>query len=69
MSKELRLSLRNQPVGKEETPWLNGQRARFTKATQEASLEMKDTKLRHTARILKMNALVSEKLRDPHFQV
>jgi hypothetical protein len=69
MSHELRLSLRNQPVGKEETPWLEGQRARFAKAAHEVAIEMKDSKLRHTARVLKMNALVSAKLRNPDFQV
>ena len=62
MPKELRLYLRNQTVGREATPWLDGQRARFAKAAQEASLEMKDTKLRGTKRVLKFNALIKEKL-------
>lgn len=69
MSKEFRISLRNQLVGAESTPWLNGQRARFKKAAQEAAFEMQDTKLRHGARVVKFNALIQEKLKNPGFQV
>ncbi len=60
--KQLTRVLRNQPKGREATPWLNGQRERFGKAAQEAGKEMADTKLKGAARVKAFNQLVRQKL-------
>ena len=63
MSKELRLYLRNQSVGEEETPWLDDQRVRFTKAVKEAAQEI-NPKLKGATKVMALNRLVSQKLKS-----
>lgn len=65
MPKELQLVIRNQPKGREATPWLNPYRERFAKAAKEVAEEMKDTKLRGTARVKAFNARISQRLKAP----
>ena len=62
--KELRLSLRNQPVGKESTPWLDEHRQKFSQAAKEAAREMQDTPLRGAKRVRAFNQRVREKLSE-----
>ncbi|MBA7711714.1 hypothetical protein ES703_120680 [subsurface metagenome] len=62
MSKKLIIILKNQPVGREETPWLEPQRRKFTQVAKEVAEEMKDTKLRGAARVRAFNARMSQKL-------
>jgi len=64
MSKELKLILKEQPVGREETPWLDPQREKFTQAARECKEAFKDSKLRGAARIRKMNQWMSERLKS-----
>jgi len=63
MPKELKLILKEQPVGKEETPWLDPQREKFARVARECKEAFKDSKLRGAAKIRKMNAWMSERLK------
>jgi len=62
--KVLKLILRETPVGRKETPWLEPQRERFAKAAREVAQELKDSKLKGAAKIYAMNHLMSQKLKD-----
>lgn len=64
MGKRLILSLRNQPCGKETTPWLDEHRERFAKAAKAASQELKGKNLKGANKVRAFNALVSEKLKN-----
>lgn len=64
MAKELKLVLRETPIGRESTPWLDPQREKFTRAAREVAQELKGSKLRGAAKIHAMNRLMSEKLRS-----
>lgn len=63
MTKELKLILKEQPVGREETPWLDPQRKRFAQVAKEVAEEMKDTNLKGAARVRAFNARISQKLK------
>jgi len=64
MGKELRLILKEQPVGREETPWLDPQREKFTRVARECKEAFKDSKLRGAAKIMAMNRWMSERLKS-----
>lgn len=64
MSKELKLILKEQPVGREETPWLDPQRDKFAKVARECKEAFKDSKLKGATKIQAMNAWMSERLRS-----
>jgi hypothetical protein len=62
MGSELQLVIRNQPKGREATPWLEPYRERFSQAAKEAAAELKGTKLKGEARVRAFNNLIKEKL-------
>jgi lysophospholipase L1-like esterase len=64
MSKKLKIILRNTPIGRKETPWLEPYREKFAKAAKEIAAELKDTKLKGTDRIRAFNARMSQKLKE-----
>ncbi len=64
MPKVLKLILRETPIGREESPWLEPQRERFAQAAREVAQELKDSKLKGAAKIHAMNHLMSQKLKD-----
>lgn len=64
MSKELKLILKEQPVGREETPWLDPQRNKFAKVARECKEAFKDSKLKGATKIQTMNAWMSERLKS-----
>jgi len=64
MAKELKLFLKEQPTGREETPWLEPQREKFAQAARECKEAFKDSKLRGAARVLAMNRWMSERLKS-----
>jgi len=64
MSKELKIILRETPIGREETPWLDPQRERFAQVARECKEAFKDSKLKGAAKILAMNRFVSERLKS-----
>ena len=64
MPKELKLILKEQPVGREETPWLEPQREKFTRVARECKEAFKDSKLKGAAKITAMNAWMSKRLRS-----
>ena len=64
MSKELKIILKEQPVGREETPWLDPQREKFARVAKECKEAFKDSKLRGAAKVLAMNAWMSERLKS-----
>lgn len=63
MSKELKLILRDTPIGLPPTPKQLAQRERFARAAKEVAEEMKDTKLKGAARVKAFNARISQKLK------
>jgi len=63
MSKQLKIILKNQPVGRDATPWLEPQREKFAKAAKEAAQELKDSRLKGAARVRSFNARISQKLK------
>ena len=63
MAKELQLILKEQPVGWEETPWLEPQREKFAQVAKEMKEAFKDSKLKGAAKIRAMNAWMSERLK------
>lgn len=64
MPKELKLILRNQPIGLPPTPKQSEHREKFAKASKEAADSMRDNpalfKLDGAARVMAFNRLVSE---------
>ena len=64
MSKELKLILKEQLVGREETPWLDPQREKFAQVVKECKEAFKDSRLRGAAKIIAMNAWMSERLKS-----
>ena len=64
MAKELKLILKEQPVGREETPWLDPQREKFALVAGECKEAFKDSKLRGAAKIMAMNRWMSERLKS-----
>lgn len=63
MSKPLKIIIKAQPTGREETPWLDGQREKFAKVAKECKEAFKDSKLKGTAKILAMNEFMSRHLK------
>jgi len=63
MSKQLKIILKRQPTGREETPWLDPQRERFARAAKEVAKELKDSGLKGAARVRTFNARMSQKLK------
>ena len=64
MAKELKIILKEQTVGREETPWLDPQREKFTQVAKECKGAFKDSKLRGAAKIRAMNQFMSERLKS-----
>jgi len=65
MPKELKIILRETPVGLPPTPKQSAQRERFAQATREVADEMKGTKLKGAARVRAFNTRVSQRLLEP----
>ena len=65
MPRELKLILRETPTGREETPWLDPQRDKFTRVARECKEKFKDSKLKGEAKIRAMNAFMSRRLQKP----
>ena len=65
MPKELKIILRETPVGLTPTPKQSAQRERFAQAAIEVAGEMKDTKLKGAAKVRAFNARVSQRLLEP----
>lgn len=63
MSKQLKIILKNQPVGRDATPWLEPQREKFAKAAKEAAQELKDSRLKGAAKVRAFNSRMREKLK------
>ncbi len=63
MPKVLKLILKEQTVGREETPWLEPQREKFTQVARECKEAFKDSKLRGAAKIRAMNQFMSDRLK------
>jgi len=64
MPKELKLILKEQPVGRESTPWLDPQREKFTRVARECKEAFKNSKLKGADKIRAMNAWMSERLKS-----
>ncbi len=64
MAKELRLILKEQPVGRGETPWLDPQRDKFAQVAKECKEFFKDSKLKGAAKIIAMNAWMADRLKS-----
>lgn len=64
MHKELKIILRETPVGVPPTAKQAEQRKKFAQATREVAGEMKDTKLKGAARVRAFNARISQRLRS-----
>jgi hypothetical protein len=64
MTKELKIILRETPIGREETPWLDPQRERFAQVARECKEAFKDSKLKGAAKIIAMNRFMSERLKS-----
>ncbi|MBA7652121.1 hypothetical protein ES703_59950 [subsurface metagenome] len=64
MGKELRLILKEQPLGREATPWLDPQREKFAQVAKECSQAFRHSKLRGAAKIMGMNRWMSERLKS-----
>ncbi|GAI95068.1 unnamed protein product [marine sediment metagenome] len=64
MSKELKLILKEQPVGREETSWLDPQRKKFAQVAKECKEAFKDSKLRGADKVRAMNRWMSEHLKS-----
>jgi len=64
MAKEFKLILKDQPVGREETHWLDPQREKFSNVARECSQAFRHSKLRGAAKIRAMNAWMSERLKS-----
>ncbi len=64
MRKELKLILRETPIGVPPTPGQAAQREKFAGVAKEVAEEMKGTKLRGAARVRAFNARVGQKLKE-----
>jgi len=64
MAKEFKLILKEQPVGRKETPWLDLQREKFAQVARECKEAFKNSKLKGAAKIIAMNAWTSERLKS-----
>jgi len=64
MPKVLKLILKEQPVGRKATPWLDLQREKFAQVARERKEAFKDSKLKGAAKIQAMNAWMSERLKS-----
>ncbi|MBA7650027.1 hypothetical protein ES703_57828 [subsurface metagenome] len=64
MPKVFKLILKEQPVGREETPWLDPQREKFAQVARDCREAFKDSKLKGAAKIRAMNAWMSERLKS-----
>ncbi len=64
MPKELKLILKEQPVGREETPWLDPQRKKFAQVAKECKEAFRDSKLRGADKVRAMNRWMSEHLKS-----
>ncbi|GAH99983.1 unnamed protein product [marine sediment metagenome] len=64
MSKELKLILKEQPVGRESTPWLDPQRKKFAQVAKECKEAFKDSKLRGSDKVKAMNRWMAEHLKS-----
>ncbi|GAI73594.1 unnamed protein product, partial [marine sediment metagenome] len=62
--KELKLILKEQPVGREATPWLDPQREKFAQVAKECKKAFKDSTLKGAAKIMEMNRWMSERLKS-----
>ncbi|GAH83002.1 unnamed protein product [marine sediment metagenome] len=65
MPKELKIILRETPVGLPPTPKQSAQREKFAQVAKEVAQEMKGTKLKGAARVRAFNARVSQRLLEP----
>ena len=65
MPKELKIILRDTPIGLPPTPKQATQRERFARAAKEVAQEMKGTRLKGAARVRAFNARVSQRLLEP----
>ena len=65
MPKELKIILRETPIGLPPTPKQSTQREKFAQATKEVAVEMRDTKLKGAVKVRAFNAKVSQKLKTP----
>jgi len=63
MSKPLKIILKHQPTGSEETPWLEPQREKLARLSKECSEAFKDSKLKGASKVRAMNRWMSEKLK------
>jgi len=63
MSKQLKLILKEVPVGLKPTLKQSAQRERFASVAHECEEAFKDSKLKGTAKILAMNAFMSQHLK------
>ncbi len=64
MPKELKIILRETPMGREATPWLEPQREKFTRVARECREAFKDSKLKGADKIRAMNRFMSEHLKS-----
>ena len=65
MPKELKIILRETPIGLPPTPKQSAQREKFAQAAKEVAAEMKDTRIKGAARVRAFNAKVSQRLKAP----
>ena len=65
MPSEMKIVLRETKTGREETPWLDPQRDKFTRVAKECKEAFKDSKLKGEAKIRAMNTFMSQRLREP----
>ena len=65
VSKELKLILRETPVGLPPTPEQAAQRDKFARVARECREEFKGSRLRGETKIRAMNAFMSRRLREP----
>lgn len=63
MGKELKIILKEQSVGREETPWLDPQREKFARVAKECKEAFKDSKLTGAEKVRAMNRWMSEHLK------
>ena len=64
MTKELKIILKEQPVGREATPWLDPQREKFAQIAKDCKEAFKDSKLKGAVKIRAMNRFMSERLKS-----
>jgi len=64
MTKELKIILRETPVGLPPTPKQSAQRERFAQAAKECKEAFKDSKLRGADKVKAINRWMSERLKS-----